>query len=100
MRPALLRPPFLFWLSTNGQCGSPLCSSGLTILMTKRRPGEVGFVLTTAIAVPLFRRRQIDGLAGREPHVGFLLIVLPRHTALRLLFFAANVQRRYVLDVD
>src|SRR4029079_8363966 len=98
MRRALLRPPFLFWLSTNGQYGSPLCNSGLTTLMTKRRPGEVGLVLTTAIAFPLFRRRQVDGLTGREANVRLLPVVLARQATLRLLFLAAHVQRRHVFD--
>src|SRR5467141_1749584 len=72
MRPCTLRPSVFDCLTISGRYGSPLCSSGVTTLTSARRPGEVGLTLTSGIAsrVPLFRRREIDFLAGGEPHVG------------------------------
>src|SRR5688572_13873382 len=70
MRPWLLRPLPRDCGTSSGQCGSPLCNSGVTTLTRARRPGEVGFTFTRGIW--LLRGGEVDFLALGEAHIGLL----------------------------
>src|SRR3569832_247843 len=66
MRPRLLRPPFFWSRSTSASCGPPLCRLGSTTLTTKRRPGEVGLTLTSAIVFILLYKLRGELLRTAE----------------------------------
>src|SRR3569832_1219606 len=128
MRPRLLRPPFFWSRSTSASCGPPLCRLGSTTLTTKRRPGEVGYTLTSAIVFILLyklrgeilRTAEFDIEPGLQFDVSlfavfvasFLLVVVfvfvlvvfgvivaPHHLA-EALGLAQAVHRADVLDLD
>src|ERR1051325_6763723 len=101
MRPWLLRPLPLRCGSVSGQCGSPLCSSGVTTFTRARRPGEVGLTFTSGMEAfsYLFRRREVDFLAFGEPHVGLLPIALAADGAPEAAFLALHVGHRDAMDL-
>src|SRR3954465_5664442 len=92
MRPLLLRPLPLACLESSGQCGSPLCSSGVTTLTSARRPGEVGLTLISGMVVSLFRRGEVDFLALDEAHVGLLPAATASFDAAEAALLALHVQ--------
>src|ERR1700729_1448410 len=74
-RPEGLRAPVRFSLVVRDAIGPPLCRCERSTLTTKRAPGEVGFILMSAMALRLLFRRgagEVDGLAAGQTHVGFL----------------------------
>src|SRR3954467_7172916 len=92
MRPLLLRPLPLACLESSGQCGSPLCSSGVTTLTSARRPGEVGLTLISGMALSLFRRREVDFLALGEAHIGLFPAALAAFDAAEAALLALDVR--------
>src|SRR5574338_642117 len=100
-RPWLLRPLPRFCGTTSGQCGSPLCSSGVTTLTSARRPGEVGLTLTRGMAcrLSLFGRREVDFLALGEAHVGLLPVAPAPGEPPEAALLAVHVEHRHVLDL-
>src|SRR5687768_14802675 len=100
MRPVLLRPPVLDFFSTKGAYGSPLYKSWLTILTTKRRPGDVGLRFTIAItSIPLLSRYKVNFLTLCQSYVCLLPIASSANTVARTLSFAFNVQYRNAFDL-
>ena len=67
IRPLLFLPPDLLFFFSKAEKGRPLCSSGLTTLTTKRRPGDVGLHLTTAIIIPLYLQYQKNQFPDLPP---------------------------------
>src|SRR3954465_7340889 len=100
-RPWVLRPLPRICERVSGQCGSPLCSSGVTTLTRARRPGEVGLTLTRGMAVPgLLRGREIDFLALGEAHVGLFPAALAADGPAEAALLALDVQHGDALDLD
>src|SRR5688572_33307364 len=99
-RPWLLRPLPLDCCTVSGQCGAPLCSSGVTTLTSARRPGEVGFTLMSGIASGPFRCGEIDFLARGEAHVGLLPAALAADGAAEAALLAVHVQHGHGIDLD
>src|SRR3569832_1725493 len=108
MRPRLLRPPFFWSRSTSASCGPPLCRLGSTTLTTKRRPGEVGFTLTSAIVYILLytlrgelqRTAEFDIEAGLQFDVCLFAVFAAVHHLVEALGLAQAVHRADVLDLD
>src|SRR5271169_5078663 len=102
-RPEWLRAPVRFFLVVRDSSGPPLCRCERSILTTKRVPGEVGFILMSAMAYgSLFRCRagEVDGLSGLQTHVGFFeAIALARHI-LEAPRLAGAIQQIDALDID
>src|SRR5687768_7692176 len=92
-RPWLLRPLPLDCCTVSGQCGSPLCSSGVTTLTSARRPGEVGLTFTRGIS--LLRGREVDFLAFGKAHVGLLPAAAPARKAAEAALLALHVGDRH-----
>src|SRR3954471_22386032 len=90
MLPIELRPARLDWLSTSGQCGSPLCRSALTTFTIDRRPAEVGLVLTSAMSGHSFH--EVDVAFANQAHVGLLDVLAAAHEAAVALFLALHVE--------
>src|ERR1700760_833836 len=101
-RPEWLRAPLRFFFSVSAMTGPPLCRCERSTLTTKRVPGEVGFILMSAIALPLLRRRagEIDRLAGLEPHVGLLEAIAATGDVLETARLARAVQQVHALHLD
>src|SRR5690606_33291137 len=97
--PWLLRPLAFDWRRRRAQCGSPLCSSGVTTLTSALRPGEVGLTLTSGMGVYLFRRGEVDFLAFGEPHVGFLPVALAALDAAEAALLAVDVGHGHGVDL-
>src|SRR5262245_66444615 len=72
MRPELLRPTPFGSVVTSGQCGSPLCSPGVTTLTRLLRPGDVGLTLTSGIAYSV-AAKLISCPAARRTYAFFQL---------------------------
>src|ERR1700733_7188380 len=72
-RPEWLRAPVRFFFVVKDSSGPPLCRCERSILTTKRAPGEVGFILMSAMADSLLRRAgEVDRLPGLQTYVCFL----------------------------
>src|SRR3954447_15632081 len=63
MRPLLLRPPFFVTGASSDFSGSFLVISAKSETVMKRRPGDVGLYLRTAISV---QPRDVVGWVARE----------------------------------
>src|ERR1700730_6582466 len=75
-RPEWFRAPVRFFFVVNDSIGPPLCRCERSILTTKRVPGEVGFILMSAMAVSLLRSAgEVDRLPGFQTHVRLLVAV-------------------------
>src|SRR5688572_24842486 len=99
-RPWLLRPLPRILLVVSGQCGSPLCNSGVTTLTRARRPGDVGLTLTRGMAVSyLFRGRKVDFLAFGEPDIGLFPAPLAADHAAEPALLALHVQHGDAVDL-
>src|SRR5471032_492329 len=102
-RPEWLRAPVRFFLVVRDSSGPPLCRCERSILTTKRVPGEVGFILMSAMALRFLCRRgavEVDGLTGLQAHIGLLEpVALARHI-LEAPRLAGTVQQIDALDLD
>src|SRR5580693_767148 len=76
-RPEWLRAPVRFFFVVNDSIGPPLCRCERSILTTKRVPGEVGFILMSAMALSSANRTagEVDRLPGFQTHIRFLVAV-------------------------
>src|SRR4029453_12504396 len=97
MWPLLLRPEPRFWLSTSEASGRPLWRSGLTTLISDRRPFDVGFTLTRGI---LRLRREVDFLAFLQAHVGLLPVRPATHVLAEALLLALDVDDLHRRHLD
>ncbi len=62
-RPEWLRAPVRFFFVVNDSSGPPLCRCERSILTTKRVPGEVGFILMSAMAYdPYFAEPPVKSI--------------------------------------
>src|SRR5580698_7978531 len=93
-RPEWLRAPVRFFLTVSDSSGPPLCRCERSILTTKRAPGEVGFILMSAMALSLLHSAgEIDALSALQRDISFLEAVAPACDVLEAPGLARAVQQ-------
>src|SRR6218665_3603534 len=98
MWPLLLRPDFWNWGSSSGACASPLCRWLRDTFTMPRRPGEVGFILMTAMLCSL--PGQLELLARLQGHVRLAHVVPTANGLAEALGLALGVHHGHALDLD
>src|SRR5471030_2610367 len=100
-RPEWLRAPVRFFFVVKDASGPPLCRCERSILTTKRVPGEVGFILMSAMALVLLRGAgEVDRLPGLQTYVCFLVAVALAGHVLESARLARLVEQIDALDLD
>src|ERR1700679_2569088 len=101
-RPEWVRAPVRFFLVVKDSSGPPLCRCDRSILTTKRVPGEVGFILMSAMAYSLLRSAagEVDRLTGLQTHIRLLVAVALAGHILEAPRLARLVQQIDAFDFD
>src|SRR6266404_3299871 len=101
-RPEWLRAPVRFFFVVNDSSGPPLCRCERSTLTTKRVPGEVGFILMSAMADSLLRSAagEVDRLPGLQTYVCFLETVALAGHILETTGLARLVEQIDAFDFD
>src|SRR5882724_231987 len=102
-RPEWLRAPVRFFLVVKDSSGPPLCRCERSILTTKRVPGEVGFILMSAMAYWSLTNRaagEVDRLPGFQTYVRLLVAVALAGHVLEAAGLARLVEQIDALDFD
>src|ERR1700683_992555 len=102
-RPGWLRAPVRFFFVVNDSIGPPLYRCERSTLTTKRVPGEVGFILMSAMAVgPLIHcaTGEVDRLPGFQTYVRLLVAVALARHILEAAALARLVEQIDAFDLD
>src|SRR4029077_1670464 len=102
-RPEWLRAPVRGFFVVKEASGPPLCRCERSILTTKRVPGEVGFILMSAMAYESLTNRaagEVDGLPGLQTYVRFLVAVALAGDILETAGLARLVEQVDAFDLD
>src|SRR6202044_1708235 len=102
-RPEWLRAPVRFFFVVNDASGPPLCRCERATLTTKRVPGEVGFILMSAMAVGSLiycAAGEVNRLPGLQTYVRLLVAVALARHVLEAAALARLVEQVDALDLD
>src|SRR5882672_2308579 len=102
-RPEWLRAPVRGFLVVKDSSGPPLCRCERSILTTKRVPGEVGFILMSAMAYKSLTNRaagEVDRLPGLQTYVRLLVAVALAGDILETPGLARLVEQVDAFDLD
>src|ERR1700738_1356298 len=100
--PEWLRAPVRFFFVVKDSSGPPLCRCERSILTTKRVPGEVGFILMSAMALSLPRSAagEVYRLPGFQTHIRLLVTVTLAGHILEATGLARLVEQIDAFDFD
>src|ERR1700740_969255 len=100
-RPEWLRAPVRFFFVVKDSSGPPLYRCERSTLTTKRVPGEVGFILMSAMACSLLRGAgEVDRLPGLQTYVRFLVAAAFAGHVLEPACLARLVEQIDAFDLD
>src|SRR5580693_4224650 len=102
-RPEWLRAPVRFFFVVNDASGPPLCRCERSTLTTKRVPGEVGFILMSAMAVGSLihcAAGEVDRLPGCQTYVRLFVAVALAGHVLEAAALARLVEQIHAFDLD